>query len=132
MWQRLAGVALLAFGCSSDDATTEATYTFSDAAGRACEATLERTSTSSRVLFSAVSCDGEGKTCSSESSPCFQLSVERDGQELRNCPACCKGSSSSFVSGECSAVTCETAADCVYAEATCEEGICTCADGHCD
>jgi hypothetical protein len=124
-------LALAALSCSSDDDTIKESHDFADAAGRACQATLERTSKGSPVVFSSVACDGDDKDCSSESTPCFQLSVPDGTVELLNCPACCIGDSSSFVTSECSQVVCETDADCIYAEATCSRGICVCADGHC-
>jgi hypothetical protein len=124
-------LALAVLGCSSDDDTLKETHDFGDAAGRACRAELERTSSSSPVVSSAVTCDGARKECSPESTPCFQLSVAEGMTELRNCPACCKGSSSSFVNDECSAVVCESDTDCIYAEATCQQGVCNCPDGHC-
>ena len=126
------GLGLAVLSCSSDDPTLKETHAFADAAGRHCQATLERTSISAPVVFSSVSCDGAGRECSSESSPCFQLSLPRDAIELRNCPACCLGSSSSFLSSECSALVCETDADCVYERASCSDGICTCPDGLCE
>ena len=130
IWLALA--ALAASACSSDDDTLKETHDFVDAAGRACQATLERTSTSSPVVFSSVACDGAGKECSTESTPCFQLSVPMGTTELLNCPACCIGSSSSIVTSECSTVTCQADADCIYAEASCQDGVCVCADGHCE
>lgn len=125
-------LALAAFACSSDDDTIKESHDFSDSEGRSCQAVLERTSDSSPVSSSTVNCDGPGKECSSESTPCFQLSVEPMGTQLRNCPACCKGSSSSFVGSECSPVTCDSDADCVFPDAECDGGVCSCADGHCD
>ena len=125
-------LALAVLACSSDDDTLKETHEFVDAAGRACQATLERTSTSSPVVFSSVACDGAGKECSSESTPCFQLLVPDDMTGLLNCPACCVGASNSFVTSECSPVACEADADCIYAEATCQDGVCVCADGHCE
>ena len=125
-------LVLGALSCSSDDPTIEETHDFVDAAERQCQATLERTSEGSPVVFSSVSCSGAGRECSSESSPCFQLSIAPRSIELRNCAACCKGSSSSFVDGDCSAVVCEGNADCVYPNAECEAGVCTCPNGSCD
>ena len=127
----LSWLALVALSCSSDDDTLKETHDFADSAGRACQATLERTSTSSPVVFSSVACDGADKDCSNESTPCFQLSVAVGSVELLNCPACCIGDASSFITSECSQVVCETDADCIYAEATCAGGVCACADGHC-
>jgi hypothetical protein len=124
-------LTLLVLSCSSDDDTIKESHDFADEAGRACRATLERTSTSSPVVFSSVACDGIGRGCSSESTPCFQLSVADDTVELLNCPACCIGDSSSFVTSQCSRVVCESDADCIYTEATCKNGACACADGHC-
>lgn len=130
---RLVTGALLALpACSSNDDTITEDHVFSDAQGRICRATLERKGESSPVVFSKVSCDGAGRECSSESTPCFQLSVAPDGTELRNCPACCKGSSSSFVSSQCNAVLCRTQSDCVYADASCTDGVCQCPGGRCE
>jgi hypothetical protein len=123
-------VVLLA--CSSNEDTVKETHDFADATGRVCQATLERTGATSPVVFSSVECDGAARKCSADSRPCFQLSVERDGTELRNCPACCRGSSSSFVGSECNAVVCDSSADCVYPEAECTSGICTCPGGRCE
>jgi hypothetical protein len=125
-------LALAALACSSDDDTVKESHDFTDAEGRSCQAVLERTSTTSPVVSSSVECDGAGKACSSESTPCFQLSVDAESAQLRNCPACCKGSSSSFVGSECSVVSCQSDADCVFADATCEGGVCNCAQGHCE
>lgn len=132
MLRRLTWLAFTVLACSGSADTITETHDFGDAAGRVCQATLERTGESSPVVFSSIQCDGAGRECSSESTPCFQLSVAIDGTELRNCPACCKGSSSSFVGSECSAVVCEIDADCVYAEASCLDGVCTCPNGRCE
>lgn len=123
---------LAALACSSNDDTVKETHDFSDGEGRRCHAVLERMSSSSAVVFSSVECNGAIKDCSSESTACFQLSVEPTSSQLRNCPACCKGSSSSFVSSECSPVVCEDDADCVFPDAKCDGGACSCADGHCE
>lgn len=125
-------LALAALACSSDDDTVKESHDFSDGAGRSCQAVLERTSATSPVVSSSVACDGAGKACSSESTPCFQLSVDPESALLRNCPACCKGSSSSFIGSECSPVTCEVDDDCVFPDAACEDGACSCAGGHCE
>ena len=42
------------------------------------------------------------------------------------------GNSSSFVGSECAIVACESAADCVYAKASCDANLCNCPDGVCD
>lgn len=125
-------LALSVLACSSDDPTLKEPHDFRDGEGRSCRAVLERTSETSAVISSTVECDGSSKECSSESAPCFQLSVARMGTELRNCPACCKGSSSSFTSSECSPVTCADRDDCVFSDAECVDGICSCADGRCE
>lgn len=125
-------LSLLLGCCSSDNDTVEETYAFSDGAGRDCQATLEKTSRGSPSISQSVSCAGEGRECSAESRPCFVLSVDSQSDEIRNCPACCKGNSSSFVGADCSSVVCESDADCVYAEASCELGTCLCAGGSCE
>jgi hypothetical protein len=118
--------------CSSDDDTVKETYAYSDDTGRTCQATLEKTSPGSPSINQSVTCDGGGKECSAESEPCFVLSVDSDTEAIRNCPACCKGNSSSFVGSQCSIVVCETAADCVYAKADCVSGLCSCPGGYCE
>ncbi|HKY40265.1 MAG TPA: hypothetical protein VJN18_30230 [Polyangiaceae bacterium] len=118
--------------CSSDDDTVKETYGYSDSNGRACQATLEKTSPGAPSINQSVSCDGEPKSCSAESEPCFVLSVDSDTDAIRNCPACCKGNSSSFVGRECSIVVCQTATDCVFAKATCATGSCNCPSGNCE
>lgn len=95
-------------------------------------ATLEKTSPDAPSLSQSVSCTSEGKQCSREATPCFQLSVEAQKREVQNCPACCQGTASSFVSKDCSTLVCETDADCVYARATCQDGKCACPNGYCE
>jgi len=118
--------------CSSDDNTIEETFAYTDSAGRACQAVLEKARPGSASLNQSVSCEGQGKSCSSESNPCFVLNVDSDTEAIRNCPACCKGSSSSFVGAECSVLVCETEADCVYGKASCVSGLCSCPGGYCE
>ena len=118
--------------CSSDDPTIKEMHAFVDDAGRACEATLERSSERAPVIASTIACDGAGRECPSGSEPCFLLSVLPESADLLNCPACCLGSSSRFAYEDCSAVTCENDADCVYDRAVCELGSCTCPSGRCE
>ncbi|HYJ08506.1 MAG TPA: hypothetical protein VEX18_05840 [Polyangiaceae bacterium] len=124
-------LALLAAACSSDD-TIKERYQFQDSAGRTCQATLEKTRPGAPSVNQSVSCDGEAKACSGESSACFVLSVDTASEEIRSCPACCKGNSSSFIGTECAVVVCEADADCVYAEARCESELCRCPGGYCE
>lgn len=124
--------ALLALACSSGKATSEELHDFNDGAGRACHAKLAKTGPSSPPVSESVACEGETKQCSSESKPCFELNVDRDTFEIMNCPACCRGSASSFVSADCSPVLCADDADCVYRQAKCIEGACSCPNGYCD
>ena len=124
-------LALLASACSSDD-TIQERHQFQDSAGRACQATLEKVRPGSPSVSQSVSCDGQPKACSGESSACFVLSVDTASEEIRSCPACCKGNSSSFVGAECALVICEVDDDCVYAEASCESGLCRCPAGYCE
>ena len=137
--QRGLGSALVAvcalcvlMACSSGGQTKPEEHDFSDDAGRACQATLERTSPSAPVVSQSVSCDSAAKQCSSESAPCFELNIDATTYQIRNCPACCKGSASSFVLADCSTVLCAADSDCVYAQAKCQTGICTCPQGSCD
>jgi len=125
-------LALASLACSSGKATTDELHDFSDDKGHTCQAKLAKTSPTSPPVSESVSCDGEAKQCSAESQPCFELSVDRDSFAIRNCPACCRGTASSFVSAECSAVLCVSDADCVYRQAKCLEGACTCPNGSCD
>jgi hypothetical protein len=131
MRTRLLWLALLC-ACSSNDDTIEEQRGFVDAAGRTCQATLEKTSPSSPVSSETVTCDGGARGCSTGALPCFQLSVEALTFQIRNCPACCLGTASSYMSEDCSALSCDTDADCVYARARCSEGTCYCPDGDCD
>ncbi len=117
--------------CSSDD-TYKEQHPYTDEDGRSCTATLEKTSSSSPSVGQSVNCAGEGRTCSEHSTSCFVLSLDSASRTLRNCPACCSGSASSFYNDDCSNVVCVTDSDCVYAEATCVEGQCTCASGFCE
>lgn len=103
-----------------------------DDAGRACDATLEKTSPTAPVVSESVSCDGAARQCSSESSPCFQLNVDTVSYEIRSCPACCRGSASSFSLADCSTVLCTTDDDCIYMQAKCQSGKCRCPLGYCD
>jgi hypothetical protein len=119
-------------GCSSNDATMEEAHAFTDDAGRVCRATLEKTSATAPVLSEAVECDSGARSCSGESSPCFQLSVEATSFQIRNCPACCRGTASSFTNADCSPITCQADADCVYDRAECSEGVCSCPNNDCD
>ncbi len=129
-------LALLLLGgvpaCSSGRATTEEQHDFSDEAGRTCQAKLAKTSPTTPPVSEAVSCEGDGRQCSHDSTPCFELSIDRDSYAIRNCPACCRGSASSFVSADCSAILCAADADCVYRQAKCQAGACVCPKGYCD
>lgn len=125
-------LALLLSACSSDDDTIKERHDYQDSAGRSCQATLEKTSPGSPSINQTVSCDGEPRACSGESSACFVLSVDGETAEIRNCPACCKGNSSSFVGAECSVLACQQDSDCVYADATCQGGLCLCPGGYCE
>src|SRR5687767_10955037 len=107
MPRRWLWLLLSCWACASHDDTLKETYAYTDSNGRACQAVLEKTSPGSPSINQSVSCDGEPNTCSSESDPCFVLSVASDTEVIRNCPACCKGNSSSFVGAECSTVVCE-------------------------
>jgi hypothetical protein len=128
------GVLWLALlcACSSTDEAIKESYEFVDAEGRSCRATLEKTSAGAPVLSEAVECDGGARSCSSQSSPCFQLSVEAMSFEVRNCPACCRGTASSFVSADCSVITCQVDSDCIYDRARCTDGACYCPNNDCD
>lgn len=124
--------ALLALACAGGKETTPEDHPFSDAQGRSCRATLEKTSQSSPSVRESVNCEGPAKECSPGSTPCFELSTERESRGLMNCPACCKGSAASFLSKECSAIVCESDADCIFGKALCREGTCACPDGSCE
>jgi hypothetical protein len=120
--------------CSSSGNTIEETRDFSDDQGRNCQAKLKRTSLHAPAVSDSVSCDSPSKQCSSEASPCFELSVadKANHYTLRNCPACCSGTASSFVSADCSPVVCSADTDCVFGLAQCQNGTCSCPDGVCD
>jgi hypothetical protein len=124
--------ALLALACAGGKETTPEDHPFSDAQGRSCRATLEKTSPSSPSVRESVSCEGQTKECSSGSAPCFELSIDREAQGVMNCPACCKGSAVSFVSKECSAIVCEADEDCIFGKARCLDGVCLCPEGSCE
>lgn len=117
--------------CSSDD-TYQEQHAFVDSASRSCQVALEKTSPSSPSVGSSISCDGLARECSDESTSCFVLSLDTETRLLRNCPACCKGTASSFFNDDCSGLTCVSDSDCVYAEATCVEGLCGCPSGYCE
>ncbi len=125
----LAGLSL---GCSSGKATSDEEHDFTDGAGRSCHAKLAKTSPTSAPVSESVTCEGETKRCSAESKPCFELSVDSESFAIQNCPACCRGSASSFVSADCSPVLCASDGDCVYRLAKCVEGACSCPNGSCD
>jgi len=125
----LAGCLL---ACAGGKETSPEDHAFNDAQGRACRATLEKTSASAPSVSESVSCEGERRACSAEATPCFELSVTMDTYAVMNCPACCRGSASSYVSEECSAVVCERDTDCIYQRAVCESGACVCPDGVCE
>lgn len=131
---RLALVAVLCNACSSSGAKIEETRTFNDEQGRACSAKLTRTSEHAPAVSESVSCDRDAKQCSAEANPCFALSTanEEQGYTLRNCPACCSGSASSFVSADCSPVACDADADCIFDLARCVDAVCVCPNGVCD
>jgi len=135
MWHSTWVRALALFSCSAcasgNDVITE-DHAFDDDAGRQCVATLTKTSASAPSSSQAVSCASGGKQCSAEASPCFQLNVEDESNQIRNCPACCKGTASSFVSSDCSPLLCQVDTDCVYARAKCDGGSCSCPNGLCE
>jgi hypothetical protein len=125
-------LALFSIACSSGKATTDEKHDFNDEAGRSCQAKLAKTSPTSPPVSEAVSCEGEAKQCSGEAQPCFELNIDHDTFAIKNCPACCRGSASSFVSADCSPVLCASDSDCVYRQAKCLQGACTCPNGYCD
>jgi hypothetical protein len=120
--------------CASSGAGIEESREFVDALGRACLAKLSRTSEHASAVSESVTCDRMPRECSGESRACFELSTSKkeDGYALRNCPACCLGSASSFAMAECSPVVCSTDADCIFGRAKCESGTCVCPNGICD
>lgn len=126
----LASCSLLA--CAAGKETSPEDHAFTDAQGRSCRATLEKTSPSAPSVSDSVSCEGDSRACSTDSTPCFDLSVTTDTFAVMNCPACCRGSASSYVSADCSPVVCQIDADCIYQRAVCEEGECVCPDGVCE
>jgi len=123
---------LTCVACSAGGDTISERHAFIDAEGRSCLATLEKSSPNARSLGQAVSCDGYSRQCSTEAQPCFQLNVDDTTNQVNNCPACCHGSATSFNAAECSALTCELDADCVYSRAQCLGGACVCPDGVCE
>jgi hypothetical protein len=123
---------LTALACSSGKDTTAEEHAFDDARGHVCRATLEKTSPSAPSVSQSVSCEGDARQCSTEATPCFQLNVDGESTEVRNCPACCKGTASSFVASDCSSLVCENDAGCVYARARCQDGVCVCPNGYCE
>ncbi len=125
-------IALSCVACSSDDERIKERHDYRDNAGRNCQVTFEKTSPGSPSVAQSVSCDGEPKACSGDSDACFVLSVDSDTEDVRSCPACCQGNSSSFVGSECAVLVCETDEDCVYAQAKCQTGSCTCPGGYCE
>ena len=101
--KRWASVCVLVLGaCASSGAGSEESRSFSDALGRACQAKLSRTSEHAPAVSEAVTCDSMPRECSGESHACFELSTgkKEDGYALRNCPACCLGTASSFVTAD--------------------------------
>jgi hypothetical protein len=126
------GLTCALVACSSAKVTTTDKHDFSDAAGRICQATLARTSPTSPPVSESVSCEAGAKQCSAESEPCFELSIDSVSYEIRNCPACCRGSASSFTAADCSALVCATAGDCVYTQSQCVDGFCQCPTGNCE
>ena len=132
MRRGLALALLAAVACSAGNDTHAEQHPFSDGQGRTCRATLEKASPNAASVGESVSCEGETKQCSAESTPCFQLSIDATSGAVLNCPACCKGTASSFVSSDCSAIVCETDPDCVYTRAQCLNGACTCPNGVCE
>jgi hypothetical protein len=118
--------------CAGGKETTPEEHAFTDAQGRNCRATLEKTSPSAPSVKDTVSCDDGARVCSSESTPCFELNVTTDSYAVMNCPACCRGSASSYVSADCSPVLCEADADCIYQKAVCTDGACACPNGVCE
>jgi hypothetical protein len=129
-------VALLGWlscvACSADADTSAEQHVFTDAAGRSCEATLEKSSPSAPSLSQSVRCDGDARQCSPEASACFQLTIDDMTHQIHDCPACCRGTATSYREADCSALVCELDADCVFARAQCSGGACVCPSGGCE
>jgi hypothetical protein len=132
LWAALL-LAYVPVACSSTGDLVHEARDFNDAEGRACSASLAKTSQTSPAVSEGVKCDSGAKQCSSDTKACFELSVagEADAYAIRNCPACCLGTASSFVTSECTTVVCSVNADCIFAHAQCQDGACVCPLGSC-
>ena len=132
LWSALF-LAYVTVACSSTGDLVHEARAFNDAEGRVCSAKLAKTSQTSPAVSESVSCDSGAKQCSSDTKACFELSVagEADAYAIRNCPACCLGTASSFVTSECTTVVCSANADCIFAHAKCQDGTCVCPLGSC-
>jgi hypothetical protein len=111
-------VLTMLIGCSNSDGADE--HTFHDAQNHTC--TIDSTD-----LSATASCDiAPSIVCLMGQSPVWEVTPDVDTTELQVCQGCQSDTahSTAVASDTCVDIVCATADDCIYADATCDAGIC--------
>src|SRR4051812_19923205 len=115
---RWAFAIIVLTGCSNSDGADE--HTFHDAQNHTC--TID-----SGDLTATASCDiATSIVCLMGQTAVWEVTPDLDTTVLQVCQGCQSNTAhSTAVAGDtCVNIVCETAANCIYADATCDGGLC--------
>ncbi len=112
-------LAVLCFAACSSDSTKDV-RPYTDQAGHMC--TVDVHDISATATCNVAPAEG----CTGGAVACWTVAPDTMTNVLRNCAACCDvANHQTFIDGSmCAGITCTTAADCLYDNATCSSGVC--------